>query len=231
MRGVQALTCYYFSYFSGVPADETLFSVGNERVLLSFPTNDGLTCVLAGMPNSRFHEYRADIEGQFFASLELLPELAERVRGGRREERWQGTADLPNFFRRPYGPGWALVGDAAYHKDPIGAHGISDAFRDAERLAQAVHAGLTGEQDMALGLAGCQGDRDDTSMALFELNSQLATLEPPPAELQALIGALATNQAETERFIGALCGTVPVPEFFAPANLARISGAPAERIA
>ena len=62
---------------------------------------------------------RADVEGHYLRALELAPGLAERVRAGRRVERYLGTADLPNFFRKPYGPGWALVGDAGYHKDPI----------------------------------------------------------------------------------------------------------------
>jgi flavin-dependent dehydrogenase len=62
--------------------------------------------------------------------LGLAPPLAERVRAGRREECFYGTADLPNFFRKPYGPGWALVGDAGCHKDPFLALGICDAFRD-----------------------------------------------------------------------------------------------------
>lgn len=57
-------------------------------------------------------------------------------------------ADLPNFFRRPYGPGWALIGDAGHHKDPTLARGISDAFCDADLLANAVDAGLSGQLAM-----------------------------------------------------------------------------------
>ena len=78
--------------------------------------------------------------------LELVPPLAERVRIGSREERFYGTGDVPNFFRKPYGPGWALVGDAGCHKDPFTALGICDAFRDAELLANAVDEGLLGKR-------------------------------------------------------------------------------------
>ena len=53
-------------------------------------------------------------------------------------EKWYGTAGVPNFFRQPYGAGWALVGDAGYFKDPITTHGMSDAFRDGELLADAL---------------------------------------------------------------------------------------------
>src|SRR5688572_10681027 len=75
--------------------------------------------------------------------LERAPEFAERVRGAKREERFVGAA-VPNFFRQPYGRGWALVGDAGYNKDFITAQGISDAFRDAELCANAIHESIAG---------------------------------------------------------------------------------------
>lgn len=68
---------------------------------------------------------------RLYEALDEVPELGERVRGGTWEERWYGTADIRNFFRKLYGPGWALVGDSEYHKDPFLAQGINDAFRDA----------------------------------------------------------------------------------------------------
>ncbi len=57
------------------------------------------------------------------SALEAAPELKDEVMSGRREERFYGTADTPNYFRKPYGKGWALVGDAGYHKDPVLAQG------------------------------------------------------------------------------------------------------------
>ena len=75
------------------------------------------------------HDVRSAIEGAFLEALELAPGLAERIRGGTRSERYRGTAQLPNFFRRAHGDGWALVGDAGYHKDPI--HGSGSPTRSA----------------------------------------------------------------------------------------------------
>lgn len=80
------------------------------------------------------------------AALAQAPRLAERLQAGQRAARVAGTVDLPNFFRTPYGPGWALVGDAGYHRDPLTAEGISDAFRDAQLLSDAIDAGLAGRQ-------------------------------------------------------------------------------------
>src|SRR5829696_6528476 len=101
---------------------------------IAFPTNDNLACVYVAWPKQEFRAFRSDVEGNYLKTVELVPELAELVRAGEREERFAGTAVLPNFFCKPYGPGWALVGDAGYHKDPVTAQGITEAFRDAELL-------------------------------------------------------------------------------------------------
>ena len=89
--------------------------------MIAGATNDGRTMIIVYWPVKAFPEVRTDIEGNFLAALDLAPGLAERVRNGTRAEHFRGTADLPNFYRRPHGPGWALVGDAGYHKDPITA--------------------------------------------------------------------------------------------------------------
>ena len=171
----------------------------------------------------RFQAFRADIDGTFARSLEsCAPSLAARVRAGKREERWTGTTDLPNFFRKPYGPGWALVGDAGYHKDPITGEGISDAFRDAELLAAALHAGFSGAAPLDEALAGYEERRNAVAMPIYELTCQLASHGPLPVEMQQLIGALAGNQADTDRFLGLVAGTTSFTEFFAPENIGRI---------
>ena len=90
------------------------------------------------MPSSR--ENKKDIEGNYLKAIELAPAFAERLRGARREARFAGAA-VPNYFRKPYGPGWALVGDAGYNKDFITAQGITGrlprrrALRDRPRRA------------------------------------------------------------------------------------------------
>jgi len=143
-NAVPARSCGYYSYFSGIPVDAATIYQRDKRILFSFPTNDGLTCLAAEWPNAEFHEIRQDIEGSFNKALQLVPALAERVAAAKREERWNGFGEIPNFFRRPFGPGWALVGDAGYHKDPVTGRGISDSFRDAEWLAEAIYDGLSG---------------------------------------------------------------------------------------
>ncbi len=119
------------------------------------------------------------------------------------------------------GPGWALVGDAGYHRDPLTAQGISDAFRDAQLLSEAIDAGLAGRQPLAEALAGYRRQRDEAATAMYELTCQRATLEPPAPQMSQLMAALRGNQHDTDRLLGA----VPVPEFFAPGNIRRITSA------
>lgn len=223
-----AIGCAYYSYWSGVELEGFTLCFRPYRAVFGFPTHDGRILIGAAWPNHEFHTYRADIEGNYLKTIDLAPDFGERVRAGKREERFRGTADIPNFFRKPYGPGWALVGDAGYHKDPATAQGITDAFRDAELLAGAVDAGFSGRCPLDEALSDYERQRNETVLPMYEFTCQFASLEPPPPEMQQLFAALTTNQAEADRFFGVLAGTVPIPEFFAPEHLMQvISGAPA----
>ncbi len=217
-----AFTCAYYSYWSGVPVEGVELYPRPDRMIVALPTNDGQTAIIVYWPNAAFHEIRSDIEGNFWKALELVPGLAERCRSGQRAEPFRGTADLPNFYRKPYGPGWALVGDAGYHKDPITAQGITDAVRDADWLTEAIDAGLAGRRPLEEAFAQYERVRNEATGPLYELTCGFATLQPPPPEVQQLLAALRHNQEQTNRYIGAIVGTVPIPEFFAPENIERI---------
>jgi 2-polyprenyl-6-methoxyphenol hydroxylase-like FAD-dependent oxidoreductase len=157
------------------------------------------------------------------STLDAVPGLTERLRDAKREHRFMGTADLPNFFRKPYGPGWALVGDAGYHKDPFTGQGIANAFCDAERLAEAIDAGLSGSRPLEEALHGYELQRNAAVLPMYEYTCHLATLDPPSPDEQKLFTALRGNQPETDRLFGAiLAGTVPIDEFFAPDNVRRV---------
>ncbi|HMA36250.1 MAG TPA: NAD(P)/FAD-dependent oxidoreductase [Chloroflexia bacterium] len=219
------LTWAYYSYWSGVSVPGLEVYRQDDMLLLSFPTNDNLVCVALQGPMASFGGFRRDVEGNFERTLARFPALGDRVRAGRRAERYQGTADLPNFFRKPYGPGWALVGDAGYHKDPVTANGISDAFRDAELLTEAIDAGLAGRQPLAAALAGYEATRNALAAPFYRAAIQMATFGPLPAEMLQLRAALRPSPADTDQFFGVALGAVAAGEFFAPANMGRIMSA------
>jgi 2-polyprenyl-6-methoxyphenol hydroxylase-like FAD-dependent oxidoreductase len=212
----------YYAYWSGLPAEGWTGYVRPPRAIGVAPTNDGLTMVTVNWPRTEFEANRRDVEGAFARAFELVPEFAERVRDARRETRFLGTGDLPNFFCKPYGPGWALVGDAGYHKDPITAQGISDAFRDAEALAAALDDTFSGRRRYHEAMADYQHARDERALPMFEFTCDLARLEPPSAEMQQLLEAVQSSQAAMDGFVSVVAGTIPVPEFFGPENTERI---------
>jgi len=139
------------------------------------PTNDGLCCVFAGRRNDRFAEFRTDSDAEFARLLtQAAPDLAECVLSGSREGQFRGTKGLPGFLRRPWGPGWALVGDAGYTKDPISAHGISDALRDAELCARGVDMALRYPAMAVEAMRRYQLSRDQLSISMFRESQALA---------------------------------------------------------
>ena len=217
-------TCAYYSYWAGAQTAGAQLYPRDGRMIISGPTHDGLQIVVAFWPREEFKAVRADVEQSFLAAVALAPSLAERLAAGERADRFYGVADLPFYYRRPHGPGWALVGDAGYHKDPITAQGITDAFRDAELLADALEAGFAGERPLDDALAGYERRRNEETRGLYELTYELASLAPPPPEQQALFGALRENEEEAGRFFGVIAGTVRPDEFFAPESIGRIMG-------
>jgi 2-polyprenyl-6-methoxyphenol hydroxylase-like FAD-dependent oxidoreductase len=214
--------CAYYSYFSGVPQDDIELYVRPHCAFGGAPTNDGLHLVMVNWPAKDFAAVRADVEGHVWRALEMAPDFAARVRQGRREEKWYGTAGVPGYFRKPYGNGWALVGDASYNKDPITAQGISDAFFDAETLAAALDRALSGGDAFDDLLAAHESMRNERVRPMYEFTSHLALLEPPPAEMQALFGALRGNQDATNAFLSAITGAIPIADFMSKENLSRI---------
>jgi len=220
------LTFAYYSYWADVPVEglEVAHRPAAGCVLLAFPTNDDLSVFAVQVQMAQFPEWRRDLEGHFFAALRLAPELHERVRSGRRAERWLGSGDMPNFIRAARGPGWALVGDAGYHRDSLLANGIADAFRDAQGLAEAVHAGLSGSRSMDVAMADFEARRDAAVLAGYESTVRACAMDAPSPEVLRLRAALRGNQRDTDRYYGVELGTVPEDEFYAPANIARILG-------
>ena len=217
-------TCCYYSYWKNVPPHLPGIHPRDRRVLVTVPANGGLTIAIVLFPIDEFDTVKTDVEKHFWAAYDMAPELAAAFRAGEQVERFYGTGDIENFFRKPYGEGWALVGDAGYHKDACTAQGISDAFRSAEWVVKAIHEGFSGARPMGEAMAEYQRVRDDHFLPMYEMTYGMASLEPPPPPMQALLEALLTNQAEADNYFGTLAGTVSIPEYYSPENLGRIVG-------
>jgi 2-polyprenyl-6-methoxyphenol hydroxylase-like FAD-dependent oxidoreductase len=224
------LTCMYYSYFSGVACDSSEIYARDGSASGAFPTNDNKTLVFVQLPAGRFAETRRDVALHFWTTLRKIPAFYERVAAGKREEPFRGSGYLPNHFCRPWGPGWALVGDAGYHHDPALGQGMADAFRDSELLAEAVNAGFRGALPLDAALGQYEVRRNAAAKPMYDLVCSLAELKPPSAAILPLFRELSRNQEECSRFFGVLSGAIPVQEFFAPENISRITQGAGARV-
>jgi flavin-dependent dehydrogenase len=217
-----ALEGSWYAYYSGVPMVGWHLWLRPGNVIFAYNTNDNLSLIGVAFAARDLPTVRNNIEKHHSRVLaEHAPELWERIQAGKRESRYVGGA-IPSHVRKPFGPGWALVGDAGYQKDPCTASGITDAFGSAEWLAEAIDAGLSGRQPMEEALAAYEQTRNNAELPYFDLTTQLAALEPPPPEVQQLLEALRDNPEQRSRFFGMLAHTVPVTEFFSPENMQAI---------
>lgn len=175
-RGDAGATQY--AYFAGIPWDGVELFIADRALAGVFPTHHGEACVWVCSPTADAHAARrqAGSRAAAFASQlrRAAPQLAVRLRAGRRTSSVSGMLRSPNQLRRAHGPGWALVGDAGYHRDAVTGHGISDAYRDAEFLADALHQALRGDCDDTAALAGYQHRRDQALREVFELTCAMA---------------------------------------------------------
>jgi 2-polyprenyl-6-methoxyphenol hydroxylase-like FAD-dependent oxidoreductase len=192
----------YYAYWDGFHTDrvELYFQAG--RAVGLFPTHHEQTLIFVQWPVAERAAFKADIEGNYLATLRPIAPVAERLHRAKRSTRILGMAEMPNFFRQPFGPGWALVGDAGHHKDPLVARGISDAWRDSQLLADAITAGWGDPDQLRSRLANYQRMRDRASTSLARLNPELARLDRPLDEMTELWHQLAdAERAGDEMFL------------------------------
>jgi 2-polyprenyl-6-methoxyphenol hydroxylase-like FAD-dependent oxidoreductase len=200
----------YYAYVAAPDWDGFEFHLAPSSFAGVFPTHDGQACVWlsrpAGLlrPVSRAGTDRAT--ALLGAMADVAPTVAERARAGRVTSRVRGAERLPNHVRACTGPGWALVGDAGYHRDPITGHGITDAFRDAELLATALDQALREPVDEAVALAGYERARAAALRETFDLTRALAAFPPPHrfAALQIQLSAALDREAT-------MLASLPVP--------------------
>jgi flavin-dependent dehydrogenase len=186
-----------YGYWSGLDVDGYHWHWAPGATAGAIPTNGGQVLLFVGVSARRFaEELRGNVlRGYRRLLAHIAPDLTAKLKAARLHLPLRGFGGQPGFLRRPWGAGWALVGDAAYYKDPITAHGISDALRDAELLARAIVRG----GDAAL--ADYEHTRDALSTRLFEVTDRVASVAWGTAELKALHQAFSD---EMKREVAAL---------------------------
>ncbi|MFI9119638.1 NAD(P)/FAD-dependent oxidoreductase [Streptomyces bikiniensis] len=215
----------YYSYYTGLESWGLHHKNGmNEKWFGTWPTNDGLTMVATICTKRYLKEFRQDVEANFQAVIDdVSPEMGEQFRDmGRRAEDFRPMRYPDNYYRRAYGPGWALVGDAGYHKDPYTGWGITDSLLHGELLAERIHQGLAGERPMEEALAEYNKIRDEESAGVYDFTTTLGELTELPPFFKATMSAMSKSQEWTNKMLGLIGGIVPDYEIYAPDALERL---------
>jgi 2-polyprenyl-6-methoxyphenol hydroxylase-like FAD-dependent oxidoreductase len=206
LREGRHATATVFGYWAGIPAQGYHWHYVPGASAGAIPTNGGQHCIFASVPPARFRDAmrHAPLDGLMAVLEQAAPGLAAQVAQGRRASALSLFAGRRGFFRQAAGPGWALVGDAGYFKDPLTAHGITDALRDAEVLAGAVAAGTS------RAMAEYAEARDALSLPLYEATEAIAAFDWDLDRLQGLHKAL--NAAMKQEVAWMLDRATPVKE-------------------
>lgn len=209
------LTCCYYSYWSGLPAQFRLYQSPGSWVG-TVPTNDGATLVAAYFPQGAFADIKGDGLRALLDSVErTAPEVRAQMAGGEQVERLFGTGNQLNFFRKAAGPGWALIGDAGHHKDSITARGITDAFLQAQLLVDHVADGLQDPERLDKALGEFAAERTEMLVPDYKSTLKTAELNPPEHHLE-MLRAIATSSELSDRYFSTLSGACPIEEFVTP---------------
>jgi flavin-dependent dehydrogenase len=206
----QSATATVFGHFPDVAVDAYRWGYGATAAAGAIPTN-GSSCVFVTVPERRIHDLLAvDSSAAFHRELRALdPDLADAVRRSTPLEGLRGFGGLIGGFTESWGPGWALVGDAAYFKDPLTAHGITDALLHAELLADALAAGT----DEAL--AAYERTRTAIAMPVFEATEAIASFDWTMTSIRELhtgLSRVMAGEVEAALATFATLGRRPAPE-------------------
>jgi len=203
LREGRFMAAVIYGYWRGLDLDGSHWRFGPDGASGAIPTNDDLACVFVGMRPWRYDAHRMGGFDKLFAETlrEVDPELAHAVARAERVGKFYPFAGRPGFIRQSWGRGWALVGDAACFKDPLTAHGMTDALRDAEMLAKAVIAGADST------LAEYQSGRDAFAVEFLDLSDEVASFNwdmDGIKELHIRLSKLMNRECDFVRSFGAV---------------------------
>lgn len=205
-RQASAGAAVLYRYQRDLDADGYEWAWGAGSAAGMIPTNEGLTCVFVSTTPARMRSLRSQGADAAFERLfaEAAPGLLPRLRESRAADRIRGWNGVPGFVRRSRGPGWALVGDAGYFKDPITAHGMTDALRDAELVATAVVEAFSGARPEAEALSAYQDARDHLSRRLFVTTAKIAAHDWDMTTIRRLLREVSSAMTDEVEALEAL---------------------------
>ncbi|MGV9664289.1 NAD(P)/FAD-dependent oxidoreductase [Nocardia niigatensis] len=222
-EGSEAACFVYYSYYEGLDWGMNHRTGFGEQQFAAWPTNDDLYLVAVMRKRDRFREFRADPDAGVQEIVDQIdPELGARLRDtGKRAEPFRPMLYPDNYRRQSFGPGWALVGDAGYHKDPFTGWGITDSFKYAQLLADLADESLSGGRPFEETLPEYQRERDAQSASTYELTLSISELTLTPY-YDSVFRATSMSPDYIKKFFGLIAGLYPSEKFFGEQELAEL---------
>jgi 2-polyprenyl-6-methoxyphenol hydroxylase-like FAD-dependent oxidoreductase len=221
----------FYTYVEGVdpgPEPEPMFEIWDSDHIGGTPMlarcEAGIWMAIVYLPQERFEEFRTRKDANFWATMDLDPRVGPRMRSGRQVTPIRGGGDFVNFIREPIGEGWALVGDAGQHKDPIFGQGIGDAVRSAESLADHLLDAESAGSEWDSALARFRIQRDLDLMPNFQWMIQGKPADLTEADFDSIMDGLGSDAQQAERFINVFSHAVSGAEFFGRLNASSLLG-------
>jgi len=215
----------YWGYFEGAAEPDPpalLFHRFDDETFAGFACDAGLYVAVTCPSLQALPAFSDDLDGAFAATIQRCEPLASILAGAHRVGPLRGMANYPLFFREAAGPGWALVGDACHFKEPVAAQGISDAFRQAERLAESIVSGLGGAIPVDEALAGWWAWRDGDAIDMHWLAADMGAAGPVPAVLVELLRDLQGSPDRLWDFWGLFHHRTRPTQLFTPERFAAV---------
>lgn len=206
IRRGRSATAVLYRYYGGIPTTGYEWAYGARAGAGFIPTNGGLTCVFVGAAPDVMRTLRRKGSEQAFTTLldRSGAVLAERLSSAEPAGPMYGWAGVPGFVRRSWGPGWALVGDAGYYKDPLSTHGMTDALRDAELLADEILEASAGVVPDEVALRRYQTTRDRLSSGLLDASEGVASFAWDLTQVRGLLRQLSSAMNDEVEYLQAL---------------------------
>lgn len=218
MRGEMS---FAYGYWKGIPNEGYgTFHIELDRVLTSAPVEDGLHMLIAVGPPEMVHGTKEERLHTYLQFVRRFPEThsAEVLD---RAELVSEVVTAPEtlmrgFFRKPTGPGWALVGDACHFKHPGTAQGIGDAVEQSIHVAEAL-------SDPNPGLDGYEAWRDERAKEHYAWSFAWGSFPSP--ENEAIFRGWASEPDAAQDLRDCFSRVVEPSQMMSPERLQRWFGA------
>src|SRR5712691_11633339 len=208
---VPALRPAYYAYFHGIePRPEATLELffGGDQIGFLFPMREGEDCIALEIQPEDFDEFRTGHAAFFEARVRELPQMARRMQNAHLEGKVIGVKGIDNYFRKPYGLGWALTGDAGYLKDPSTGLGIGDALEQAFMLAEALGGWFDGA-DWDASMSTFHQKRDQMMKPLYDATLDFTRMRDVGTAEQNLLKAVLLSPSTAREVAHAMVAQLP----------------------